>query len=608
MPGIVGIISKGRREVHEHNIALMLERMSHERFYTSGAYANMQLGVYVGWVSHKRSFSDCMPIYNNTKDLVLFFNGEHFADGWASSLLAGRSDSLVSTNAGYLINLYEKEREEFFGQLNGWFSGLIIDLKREEVILFNDRYGMARIYYYETKDELLFSSEAKSLLRIRQELREIDLDGLSELITYGCTLEHKTLFKNVSLLPGGSAWKFYKDGACNKRTYFSCADWENQSTLDTQDFCSKLEETCRSIMPRYLQSHQGIGMSLTGGLDTRAILACSQVVPGSMPCYTFGGMGRDTFDVKVAQKVAAECGQTHEVLRLDSKFFAEFPSIVEKTIFVSDGYWDVCGAHEIYLNALARDVAPIRLTGNYGSEVLRSIKNFRASPPDEQLLSADFATHVRQAQETFNATSNMNKISFALFKEIPWRLHGSLVAAQSQLTVRSPYMDNDLVRLVYQAPGSALVGNEVMLRLIADNSRILGQIQNDMGDGTTGFPLMAVGTRLLRKFLFKIEWYYSAGMPHWMMKANNAIRWADPERMFLGWHRYLFYRLWFQSELSGYVKQILFDRRTNERSFWKKDYLEQIVTRHLSGAGNYTNEINKVLTIELIHRLFIEKP
>jgi len=585
----------------------MIAGMMHEKFYISGTYANSRLGVHVGWACHKGTFADCMPVFNDRKDVVLIFAGENFADDDVVRRMGRKSLAADQTNAGYLAHLYEEDKNKFFNRLNGWFSGIVIDLQREEVVLFNDRYAMGRIYYYENEHEFLFASEAKSLLSIRPELRSIDPAGLGELISCGCTLENKSLFGKVSLLPAGSAWSFRQNGKYEKSVYFNRHDWETQDVLEPESFYRRLGETFHALLPRYLQSSNGLGMSLTGGLDTRAILACSKIAPGGMPCYTFGGLGRDTFDVKVARKVASECGHSHEVLRIDETFFANFSSIAEKTVLVSDGYWDVCGAHEVYLNAKARSIAPVRLTGNYGSEVLRSVRNFKASLPDRRLVSDDFAHYVQQAQETFMATSDMNEVSFAVFKEIPWRLYGSLNAAQSQLTVRSPYMDNDLIRLVYQAPADALVGNELMLRLIADNNRILSRITTDMGDGPSRYVWMSLWRKLLRKFLFKLEWYYSSGLPDWMMKINNSARVLRTERMFLGWHRYLFYRLWFQNELSGCVKEILLDKQTRERPYWKKDSLEKMMAKHMSGDGNYTNEINKVLTVELIHRHIINK-
>src|SRR5204863_7545448 len=95
------------------------------------------------------------------------------------------------------------------------------------VTLFNDRYGMHRVYYSETNDAFYFAAEAKAILKVRRELREADARGLGEFVACGCVLEHRTLFKNVHALPPGSAWVF-RDGALeSKAEYFHPSEWEN---------------------------------------------------------------------------------------------------------------------------------------------------------------------------------------------------------------------------------------------------------------------------------------------------------------------------------------------------------------------------------------------
>jgi asparagine synthase (glutamine-hydrolysing) len=81
-------------------------------------------------------------------------------------------------------------------------------------------------------------------------------------------------------------------------------------------------------------------MSLTGGLDSRMIMACLNPLPGELPCYPFGGM-KDMLDITIARKVAEVCHQNHTVLRLGSSFFTEFPQLAEKTMYVTDGCLDV---------------------------------------------------------------------------------------------------------------------------------------------------------------------------------------------------------------------------------------------------------------------------
>ena len=68
----------------------------------------------------------------------------------------------------------------------------------------------------------------------------------------------------------------------------------------------------RETLPRYFQGPGSIGMSVTGGLDTRMIMAWRTASPGSIPCYSFGGTYRDSQDVLLGKRLARAWGQTHE--------------------------------------------------------------------------------------------------------------------------------------------------------------------------------------------------------------------------------------------------------------------------------------------------------
>ena len=76
MPGITGIICKHSTGEETEKLNVMLNSMLHEKFYSHGTYINRKLGVYIGYVSLEDSFSHCMPIYNEKKNLLLFLSGE----------------------------------------------------------------------------------------------------------------------------------------------------------------------------------------------------------------------------------------------------------------------------------------------------------------------------------------------------------------------------------------------------------------------------------------------------------------------------------------------------------------------------------------------------
>ena len=607
MPGIAGIISKANNRSFERDIEIMQGCMMHESFYSSVKYVNRNIGLYVSWVGIKDSFTDCMPLWNEKKDSCLFFSGEEFSDKHTIEQLKYREHVFDPLNASYIIHFYEEKGEEFIEHLNGRFNGVLFDLSNEKIIIFNDRYGMQRFFFKESNEAFYFSSEVKSLLKIKTELRNLDYHGLGEFISFGCVLENRTLFQNIFLLPCGSKWTFYNGCNMRKEQYFKPSYWENKPILDMDIYYEKLKDTFERILPKYFRSRESIGISLTGGLDTRMIMAFRDLKPGQIPCYTFGGMFRESTDVRIARKVAHTCHQTYQIIRIGKEFLSNFHMFAEKTIYITDGCLDVSGSPELYANRLARDIAPIRMTGNYGSEVLRGNVAFKPNTPCESLFNIDFYKQIQNARNTYSEIKKGHPLSFIVFKQAPWHHYSRYALEQSQLTIRSPFLDNDLVGLVYQAPQDAINGDAFSLRLINNGNPRLSEIMTDRGIGGKSSLLFLTIARIFQEFTFKAEYAYDYGMPQWVAKLDHIFKSLHIERLFLGRHKFCHFRIWYRNELSDYVRDILLDRRTMNRQYLNKDFLTRMVGDHLHGNFNYTTEIHKILTIELIHRLFIDQ-
>src|SRR5262249_49244866 len=154
-------------------------------------------------------------------------------------------------NASSLVHLYEETGDRFFAKLNGVFSGLLMDFRRKEVVLFNDRYGLGRIYYHEAKDGLYFASEAKALLKVLPHLRRVDLRSLGEYFACGSVLQDRTLFDQTALLPPGSAWTARTAQPLQKKTYFDRTTLECQEALSEEEYYAKLKTTFARVLPRY---------------------------------------------------------------------------------------------------------------------------------------------------------------------------------------------------------------------------------------------------------------------------------------------------------------------------------------------------------------------
>jgi asparagine synthase (glutamine-hydrolysing) len=605
MPGILGCITRLPRKRAEEILLQMMEPLYHEDFYIGGTWVEESLGVYVGWVERAGSFSEGMPIRSERGDVVLIFSGEEFPEPGTPQRLKRQGHEFNLDGASYLVHLYQED-PSFPTGLNGRFHGLLTDRNCRTTVLFTDRYGMHRIYYHQSEDAFYFAAEAKAILAICPELRRMDPEGLGEFVACGSVLENRTLFEGIHVLPPASSWVFRNGTLERKGSYFHPKEWEEQETSDPESYYSELRQTFTCNLPRYFDGHQRIAMSLTGGLDTRMIMAWQKTQPGSLPCYTFGGMRRECQDVVVGRQIARACGQPHEVIRVGKEFLSRFAHYAERAVYLTDGGVDVSRAPDLYLNEKAREIAPVRITGNYGGEVLRRVRAFKPEEPVPGLYAPEVLGHIQQARQTYDDLLSEHPVSFAVFKQGPWHQYGVLALEQTQLSMRSPYLDNDLVRTVFRAPELALATSAISLRLIADGNDALMRIATDRGLGGDRGCIPEAASHAVLEFLFRAEYAYDRGMPQWLARVDHALSILHLERLFLGRHKIFHFRLWYRDILAGHVRETLLDPRSLSRPYLERRRIETVVQGHLTGDRNYTTELHKLLTLELLHRLFLD--
>ena len=603
MPGIVGLITRQSRPHAETQVLEMVKAISHEAFYTSGTWQDESLGVYVGWTAVKGSFSDGMPLCNEREDVVLVFSGEEYGDPQIRQQLLG-SHSVGSTESEFLVHWYEED-PSFVRKLNGMFHGVIADRARGIITLFNDRYGMHRLYYHESAEAFYFATEAKAILKVCPQLRTFDMRSLGEFVALSCVQEDRTIFKDIHLFPAASTWTFRNAQLNNKNTYFTPGEWEDQAPLSAESYYQELRSTLCTRLPRYFSGQQRMGIAMTGGLDTRVILACHPPAPGSLPSYTFGSVFRDSRDVRIGRQVAGVCQQSHQVIAIGDEFLGRFPHYAERSIYLTEGTVDVYRASDLYLSERVREIAPAKIVGTYGSEILRHAVMFKPIEPSEGLFCPDFLSHVSASRETYTALRQQHPVTFAAFRQSPWYHHGILALEQSQLTVRSPFMDNEFVRTVYRAPKENGSNGDVRLRLIKQGNATLGRIPSDRGVGGNGGRLTSALVHASQEFTFKAEYAYDYGMPQSVARVDRLFSRLRLERLFLGRHKMLHFRVWYRDQLADYVRNILLDPVALSRPYLQKNRLKAIVKGHLSGKGNYTTTIHKLITLELIQRLFL---
>jgi asparagine synthase (glutamine-hydrolysing) len=359
------------------------------------------------------------------------------------------------------------------------------------------------------------------------------------------------------------------------------------------------------VLPGYFESDARAGIALTGGLDTRMIMACLPRTASPPVCDTYAGVTGETRDARVAARVAAACGLEHGLLRIGPDFFSNFGEWLERTVYVTDGCFGALGTHEVYLNALARVKSPLRVTGVFGSEILRGVSTFKAAPFSRELVQSS-VVRSDSVSDRAAAWERMNPVTFAAFCEIPWNIQPSLVACRSQVVFRTPFLDNAIVALAYRVPASLRRSSRTAIRFVERQSPRLAAIPTDRGYLGNGSALARPVRRALAEVTFKLDYYQNEGMPQPLTRFEPCLQAVNRVLPVFGQHKYLHYRRWFRQELADYLRTVSGEIVTSGSSLWNAREVRRMAEEHIGGARNRIHDIGQVLTLRAIERRLLQ--
>ncbi|AMY12983.1 Asparagine synthetase [glutamine-hydrolyzing] 3 [Luteitalea pratensis] len=575
MPGIFGIIDaslSGSRSLPEELLAqtrVMLRSMRLEAWYSSRLMHVPAAGASVGQV-------ELRPLAHQSGPLLTLTTGER-----ATAVASGTTP------------------EDIFQGIGGTSAGLVAEPSSGRVILFNDRYGRERLFVRTVGSRTFFASEAKAILAVCPEARAFDTQGLAEFLACGCTLTTRSLFRGIAVLEPGTMLSFDRDGVRISR-YFVEQELERGSRLSADDFRASFTAALRTEVRRAAIAEPASALSLTGGLDSRMIAACLADGP-PLPSYTFGSMYRKTGDVSVAQSVAGICGLPHQVIGLGGEFLANFRQTFDRSVYISDGYLGLSGAAELHVNALARAIAPARITGNWGGEMMRGVRAFKFTVPKGNFLRPELLDCMTQAEAAFSPRI-ADPLSGTLFHQIPLQGYGRYVVERSQVITRTPFLAPQVVEALYGAAPEVRRACESAAAVIGQRPALLG-LPTDAGVVVTR-PARA--RKLWRRAAIKTEYMTSHGAPDWMARLAAVLPAPVLETRFLGVDKFYHFRHWMRHQLAPTVKAVLAAAAPRLEQSLDLERVRAMADQHCRGQANYTDSLDKVMTLATAERMLFD--
>jgi len=384
MCGIAGFWGAG----DEATIRSMTDALAHRGPDGHGYHIDENARIFLG---HRRLAiidigGGAQPMWNEDQTVGVVFNGEIYNHVELRRLLEDRGHRFRSDHSDteVLVHGYEEWGTELPLRLNGMFTFAIWDKARFRLFLARDRFGEKPLFYTRGPHLFAFASELSSLRCHPRVDTTLDVRSLQKLFGYGFFPASRTPYKSVSKLPGGH-WLLLdlKSDQVTVRRYWKFSLQPDASLLerDEEDLADELDSLLTQAVERRLISDVPIGLFLSGGIDSSAVLAAASKLMDPAQIRTFTvGFNESSFDeTEYAKRVAGILGTRHEVRKLD---LDEARDAIPKLLAqMSEPLGDSSILPTYLLSEFTRRHVTVALSGDGADELFAGYDPFHALKP-----------------------------------------------------------------------------------------------------------------------------------------------------------------------------------------------------------------------------------
>jgi len=314
------------------------------------------LGLWIGVnrlkILHPGPDAD-QPFWDPDGNSLLIWNGEIYNFKELRGQLSKMGvEFSTQSDTEVLLQYLKYFGKDGLGKLNGMFALIYVDLVQKSVLVARDRNGEKPLYYSQTPETLIISSETRGIAALKNP--DINLQQVAPYYYFRCPTPGKTFYKGI---------RSWKPGRYSTIFQHSTFRWDTLSLpkkSNATPSVSIFQETLNEIVQNEFHADVPLGMMLSGGADSSLLYATWYEHTGTpLPAYT----------IQVEEKYRRRYADSEFAKRLVKKIPAQHVLIpVDQNVFLKN--WDA------YLNSVDQPVGDSAgfLTWLIGSRAKSEVK------------------------------------------------------------------------------------------------------------------------------------------------------------------------------------------------------------------------------------------
>ncbi|MFM9903219.1 MAG: asparagine synthase (glutamine-hydrolyzing) [Pyrinomonadaceae bacterium] len=627
MCGINGMAFSNRsaRRIDQAALMRMRDVIAHRGPDDAGIFVDGNIGL-----GHRRlSIVDVahgqQPMLNADRSCVIVYNGEVYDHASRREELIAKGHVFQNrSDTETILHLYEEYGRECVKYLRGMFAFAIWDVRKKELLLARDRFGVKPLYYvHDDQGNLFFASEIKALLEAGTVKAEINFSALPDQFANHGTTGDETLFSGVKRLPPGHTL-VWKDGVVDISEFWDLSfepKVENRSDAETIDGWRKL---FRESVKLRLMADVPLGLFLSGGIDSSAICAMmAELVDEPIKTFSVGFEEREANEFEYARIVSrAFKTDHHEITITPAQFFEALP----RMIWHEDEPLGFDSSIPLYfVSTLAQKHVKVVLTGEGSDETLagygryaKALKllhyggKYERFAPDflRQVVKRGVTTLPASLNQKLSRTflsrkADIENLFFDNFSIFPAAMQNELFSAEtkSKIAETNPYTRQN--QWLAKTDAEELLDQLLYVDIKTYLHELLMK-QDQMS--------MAASVESRVPFLDHKLVEMSAKMPVKMKIRGGQTKWVLREAMKGILPDEILHRPkmgfpvpmgnWLRNEFKGHVDEYVLSDKVLGRGIFDADFIRRLVLRHNAGE-DHTRKLFLLINFEMWQRQFI---
>lgn len=275
-----------------------------------------------------------LPLSKN--NLIIVFNGEIYNYlELKRSLLSKKPETkfITTSDTEVIAEYYREYGEECVKHFRGMFAFVIYDIENKQIFGARDHFGIKPLYYYKESSKFAFASELKTLSKIPNFNKTINMKSMISSLNYLWIPGNESIFQNIFKIPPGHYFTYRNDELRIEKF------WELNDALvikESVDACSSnLNKVLINSLNYHLIADVKVSTFLSGGLDSSFITVIAKEKIKKLEAFTVSISKGDQniemmpLDHIYAKRLAKEFDLEHTDIRLTPSVLELLPLMVK---------------------------------------------------------------------------------------------------------------------------------------------------------------------------------------------------------------------------------------------------------------------------------------